>query len=118
MPGNTNHAIPKPLSVGEETFSLQCQAYKFRPEREFRFCEGRKWAFDFAFPDQMIAIEIEGGTNYGKSRHSYGVGFENDARKYNAATALGWKVYRYTTAMVQRGEAIQPLLNVIFQEEL
>ncbi len=110
--------LPKALSVGEECFALQCQAYKFRPEREFKFCEGRKWAFDFCFPDQMIAIEIEGGTNYGKSRHSYGVGFENDCRKYNAATALGWKVFRFSTAMVQRGEAIQPLLNAIFQEDL
>lgn len=110
--------IPQALSRGEETFALQCRAFNYSPEREYRFCEGRKWAFDFAFPEQMVAIEIEGGTSFGKSRHSQGAGFENDARKYNAAVSLGWKVYRYSTAMVERGEAINDLLNVIFQEDL
>ena len=110
--------IPKEKSLGEETFALHCQAYKFTPEREYRFAEGRKWAFDFAFPEQMVAIEIEGGTASGKSRHSRGEGFEKDCEKYNAATRLGWKVYRYTTAMVVRGDAIDGLLTVIFQEDL
>lgn len=103
--------IPRALSLGEETFAQQCQAYKFRPEREFKFCEGRKWAFDFAFPGSMIAIEIEGGTRFGKSRHSRGDGFERDCVKYNTATRMGWKVYRYSTAMVQRGDAINDLLE-------
>lgn len=110
--------IPKPLSMGEETFALQCQAYKFTPEREFKFIEGRKFAFDFAFPEAMIAIEIEGGTSFGKSRHSRGEGFENDCRKYNAATSLGWRVFRFSTAMVQKGEAIDLLLTAMFPEDL
>lgn len=115
---SSRYSIPRPLSLGESTFALQCQAYKFTPEREYRFCEGRKYAFDFAFPDSMVAIEIEGGTSFGMSRHSRGVGFEGDCRKYNAATALGWKVYRFSTEMVQRGEAIDLLRTVIFQEDL
>jgi very-short-patch-repair endonuclease len=110
--------IPQPLSVGEETFAQQCQAYGFTPQREFKFCEGRKWAFDFCFTDSMVAIEIEGGTSFGKSRHSFGTGFENDARKYNAATSLGWRVYRFSTEMVQRGEAIDLLLHTIFTEDM
>lgn len=110
--------IPRPLSIGEETLALQCRAHNFTPQREYRFCEGRKWAFDFAFPGQMVAIEVEGGTMYGKSRHSSGTGFEGDCVKYNAAARLGWKVYRYSTAMVQRGDAINDLLSVIFQEDL
>lgn len=108
--------LPQPLSRGEETFALHCKAHGFTPEREYRFCEGRKWAFDFAFPEEMVAIEIEGGTSFGKSRHSRGEGFERDARKYNAATRLGWKVYRYSTAMVERGEAIDDVLSLIFRE--
>jgi hypothetical protein len=110
--------VPSALSVGEETFAFQCQAWKFTPDREYRFCEGRKWAFDFAFPKEMVAIEIEGGTKFGKSRHSRGSGFEGDCEKYNTATRLGWKVYRYSTAMVTRGVAINDLLSVIFQEDL
>ena len=107
--------IPKALSVGEETFALQCKAYGFTPEREFRFCPNRKWAFDFAFPGQKVAIEIEGGTRFGRSRHSRGDGFEGDCVKYNMATRLGWKVYRYSTEMVKRGDAIDDLRVVIFR---
>jgi len=51
-------------------------------------------------------VEIEGGTRFGKSRHSRGDGFERDARKYNAAALLGWRILRFTTAMVISGEAI------------
>lgn len=110
--------IPKALSVGEETFALQCKAYGFTPKREYKFFAGRKWAFDFAFPESKVAIEIEGGTRFGKSRHSRGKGFEKDCEKYNTATSLGWKVYRYTTAMVTRGDAIRDLMTVIFEEDL
>lgn len=110
--------IPQPLSQGEETFAIHCQAHNLTPEREFKFCEGRKWSFDFAFPEPMIAIEIEGGTAFGKSRHSRGEGFNNDCRKYNAATYLGWRVYRFSTAMVLSGEAIDLLLSSIFPDDL
>jgi hypothetical protein len=112
--------VPKAFSRGEEEFMLQCRIYGFTPEREFRFVEGRKYAFDFAFPEASppVAIEIEGGTKFGKSRHSYGLGFEADARKYNLATSLGWRVYRFSSAMVQRGEAIDMLRSVIFEEDL
>ena len=105
--------LPKAISKGEELFFLQCRVYGFSPEREYQFCEGRKWRFDAAFPDSMVAIEIEGGTWSG-GRHTRPAGYENDLEKYNAATRLGWKVYRYTTAMVERGDAINHLLNVIF----
>src|SRR5271170_5769044 len=110
--------IPKALSRGEEEFALQCRLHGFTPEREFQFCEGRRWKFDFSWPDQMMAVEIEGGTSFGKSRHSRGEGFENDCRKYNAAQRLGWKVYRFSTDQVKRGEAINDLLTCIWQEDL
>lgn len=110
--------IPQPLSAGEETFALHCKAHGFTPEREFKFCNGRKWAFDFAFPESKVAIEIEGGTRFGKSRHSRGQGFVNDCEKYNAATRLGWKVYRYSTEMVMLGTAINDLLSMISGEAI
>lgn len=104
---------PNPPSVGEETFSLHCKASSIFPVREFKFLDGRKWRFDFAFPDKKIAVEIEGGTRFGKSRHSKGIGFERDAEKYNRAARDGWMVLRYSTRMVVEGKAISEVLEAI-----
>lgn len=71
----------------------------FNPEREFRFCPDRKWRFDFAFPDHKVAVECEGGV-WTRGRHTRPIGFINDCEKYNKATVLGWKVFRFTTANV------------------
>ena len=105
------------LSKGEEIFATQCKIYGYSPVREYVFCSGRKWRFDFAFPDSMTAVEVEGGVWSG-GRHTRGSGYEKDLEKYNSATRLGWKVYRFSTAMIERGEAINLLLSVIFQEDL
>jgi very-short-patch-repair endonuclease len=106
-------AIPQALSTGEETFALQCQAYRLEPWREMVLIPGRKWRVDFYFQEQKVAVEIEGGTRYGRSRHSKGVGFENDARKYNAIARAGILLLRYSTAMVVSGAAIDEVLEVL-----
>lgn len=91
-------------SPGEEAFALHCRVDSLFPEREFRFCE-RKWAFDFAFPAEKLAVEIEGGVWSG-GRHSRGSGFVKDMVKYNTAVLLGWRILRYSTEMVLAGDAI------------
>jgi hypothetical protein len=100
--------IPKALSPGEEEFAQHLKIYGIEALREVKFCEGRKWAFDFLIhhSENSLAIEIEGGTSFGKSRHSKGKGFENDCQKYNTASLMGYTVLRFTTAMVHSGEAI------------
>jgi hypothetical protein len=99
---------PKELSPGEELFAFHLKQYGILFEREVEFCAGRKWRFDFLIqhPDCQLAIEIEGGTEFGKSRHSAGDGFEADARKYNTAALMGYTVLRFSTAMVKSAEAI------------
>lgn len=91
---------------------MHCQIYHLTPVREFKFSE-RGWRFDFAWPDRKIAVEVEGGTSFGKSRHSHGKGFESDAVKYNTAALLGWRVLRFTTAMVHRGQAIDTIIEAL-----
>ena len=106
--------IPQALSTGEETFALQCQAYRLEPWREMVLIPGRKWRVDFYFGEpHRVAVEIEGATRYGKSRHSRGHGFENDARKYNSLARAGILLLRYSTAMVISGEAIDEVLEVL-----
>lgn len=106
--------IPKALSEGEETFDLHCRVKNLtNAEREYKFHPTRKWMFDFAWPAIKLAVEVEGGTKFGKSRHSRGSGFEGDCEKYNAAIMLGWRILRYTTDMVLDGTAINQVVEYI-----
>ncbi len=102
----------------EATFETHLRAHEIIGwEPEFRFATeiGRQWRFDYAWPAQKIAVEIEGGI-WGKrctickkfiaqGRHTTGQGFEEDAEKYNAATLLGWRLLRFTRKSVKSGDA-------------
>jgi hypothetical protein len=107
--------IPKQLSEGEETFMLHCRAEGLAPEREVPFAAGRQWRFDFAFPANMLAVEIE-GLSSGISRHATFKGYRGDCRKYAEAAILGWRVIRVTTEMVTSGEAIDYVLRALGKE--
>jgi very-short-patch-repair endonuclease len=63
-------------------------------EYEYRFHPTRKWRFDAAFPERMIAVEIDGGAFIG-GRHTRGAGFKRDCEKLNAAALMGWRVFRF-----------------------
>jgi very-short-patch-repair endonuclease len=100
------------LSPGEEAFALHCRAEKIVVMREYEFFPGRKWRFDFALLDHKIAVEIEGGLFTGGG-HSRGKGYERNLEKYNCATIMGWRVLRYSTDMVLRGDAINELKELL-----
>ena len=73
------------------------------PVREFRFCE-RRYRLDFAWPAQAVAVECEGGI-WQQGRHTRGKGFEDDCKKYNRATADGWRIFRCTAGMLKDNPA-------------
>ena len=80
------------------------------PQVEYRFMpkppkgeKRRQWRFDFAWPDLWMAVEYEGGIWSG-GRHTRGKGFQGDCEKYNEATRLGWRVFRFTVGMVESGQ--------------
>jgi len=72
-------------------------------QREYRFCPGRQWRFDFAFPEAKLAVEIDGGqwAPHG-GRHNR----DSDRAKLNAAAVRGWRVLRYSGTMLQDPEAV------------
>lgn len=65
-------------------------------EEEYRFHPTRKHRFDFAFPSQKLAVEIDGRGRRGhEGRHHSFTGASKDAEKLNAAAKLGWRVMRF-----------------------
>ena len=90
-----------------------------QPVQEYQFAkaQGRKWAFDLAWPDKVVvlrpgrvnqylpkgrvAVEIEGGL-YIQGRHSRGAGYERDLAKDNAAVVMLWHVLRFSPGMLER----------------
>ena len=62
---------------------------------EYKFCSDRKFKFDFALPEKLIAIEYEGLMSE-KSGHTTVTGYTSNCEKYNLATCLGWRMLRYT----------------------
>lgn len=54
--------------------------------------------FDWALPEQRIAVEIDGGVwmQYG-GRH----GTDADRIKLNLAAAAGWRVFRFSPQMLR-----------------
>jgi very-short-patch-repair endonuclease len=82
-----------------------------KPIPEYKFCETRKWRFDFAFEKQKVAVEQEGAV-WVRGRHTRGSGFVKDMEKYNAAALLGWRVLRYTPDQMFT-EAIEDLKKIL-----
>lgn len=78
------------------------------PHAQYKFIEDRKFKADFAWPEKMVICEVEGGTWNG-GRHVTGAGFEKDCEKYNLAALQGWRVFRFTSSMIKKGEAIEVL---------
>jgi len=75
-------------------------AYVFREEGtgfwivckpEFRFDADRKWRFDFAWPGEKLAVEID-GFGYG---HQAVNRISDNNEKRNAAVEQGWRVLVY-----------------------
>jgi len=102
------------------------------PEREYRFHSTRKWRVDFAFVQDRVAVELEGGSfgapiicqtckkpvmifrKDGKpvvvrrpGRHQDPVSFEKDIEKYNELALEGWTLIRITKKLINEHKAIE-----------
>lgn len=94
-----------------QTFADQLAARGIAtPEREYLFADriGRRWRFDFAWPDRLIAVEIEGlvvrrvdGHLQVLGRHASITGFKDDCEKYAWAAVFGWRVLRFEQSQVK-----------------
>ena len=75
---------------------------------------GRRWRFDFAWPDRLLAVEVDGGAWVpGGGRHTRGAGFAADHDKFNRAMLLGWRVLRFTSRQLADGSALADLAEAL-----
>lgn len=102
----------------EKQLAHQCvQAGLPKPVLELRFAKDmkpkpRQWRFDLAWPEYMVACEIEGGI-WVNGAHTRGKHFESDIEKYNTAQELGWTVYRCIPKHVKNGDAVALIGRVL-----
>jgi hypothetical protein len=61
------------------------------PTPEFYFAKPRKWRFDYAWPAEKVALEVQGGIWTG-GRHSRGAALLKEWEKLNTAAAKGWRL--------------------------
>ncbi len=76
--------------------------------KEVVFAPPRKWRFDYAYPDLMIAVEYQGG-NYGGGRggHNSVSGLKRDYEKFTEAALLGWTLILIDASTVNSGMAVE-----------
>jgi len=99
-----------PARTPAVSFPTLCAAVGLpAPEAEHRFHSARKWRLDWAWPEQKIALEQEGGI-WIQGRHSRGAGMVKDFEKYNTAAAMGWRVLKATPAQIASGDILPMLL--------
>jgi very-short-patch-repair endonuclease len=114
---------PRKAEGPEDVFAAQCLRLRLPVfERQFAFARhiGRRWRFDFAFPDYCLAVEIDGvnvrrigGQLVVSGRHASIEGIRADHEKLNTAAMLGWVVLRFLQTDVKPKLAVETTMRVL-----
>ena len=81
---------------------------------QHRFVPGRQYRFDRAWPEQRVAVEVQGGIWTG-GRHARGSGIAAECVKLSIAAALGWRVLPLTVEMIESGQAVELIRQALEQ---
>jgi very-short-patch-repair endonuclease len=86
-----------------------------KPEPEFKFHPTRKWRADWAWPEEKLIVEMEGGI-FGSSRRGQKAGWHqsisgmlDDMDKYNQMALLGYRLLRFTPQQMDDGPAVRTI---------
>ena len=68
--------------------------------------------FDYAFPDQMVYVEVDGGL-YVQGGHVRGWRLSQEHEKHNEAAALGWRGLRTQPKLIRSAQFIDVLRRAL-----
>lgn len=83
------------------------------PCLEHLFCPSRRWRFDYAWPLNWVALEVQGGL-FIQGRHSRGPALLKEHEKLNTAAVQGWWILYCTPQQLltlQLAETIKQALS-------
>lgn len=87
------------------------------PVAEYCFARPRLWRLDWAWPDQLLALEVNGGIWESKKRprgrHSRGVGQLNDMAKWSEAAARGWRIIHCVPADLESQRVMEAIVRAL-----
>ena len=97
----------------EDTLAFQLDALGLTGYvREYQAIKGRKFRFDFAWLEQRLLVEVNGGT-YTNGAHSTGAGIARDYEKANLAVLQGWRVLLFDGKAVKDGTAVEVIRKAL-----
>jgi len=102
------------LSSLESKFLLIVQGLP-QPVREYRFHPTRRWRFDFAYVEQKLGIEVDGGA-FSTGRHNRAIPQAEDNHKTNAAILLGWRVLKFNTVNMKDVATVRSVIEEALRE--
>lgn len=75
------------------------------PETEVVFAPPRKFRLDYAWVEQKLGLEVDGGVWSGGA-HGRGTGIMRDQEKTCIAAGLGWRILRCTPSKLATSETL------------
>jgi hypothetical protein len=94
------------MKLSVPIFKAFCRSHGLpTPMDEYQFHDSRKWRFDFAWPLQKVALEVDGGI-FVNGRHNQGAAMLLQWEKENTAQSMGWHIFKCSPSTALKSEIV------------
>lgn len=87
------------------------------PKEEVRVVPHRRFVWDLAWSDRMLAVECQGSI-YSQGHHTRGRGYTDDCIKMAEGLLAGWRILWITSDMVKSGQAVDYIVRALELKEM